>query len=426
MSMPQVLIVEDERALSLALAAAVRQAGATSEVAPTAAQARRKLNEASKPFSAMILDIGLPDENGLSFLDSLPDGARPPTLVITAHGGIENTIQARKLGVREFFPKPLEFDEFKSTLTSLIGEVRDAQPAQEPSAAFIGAAPSMRPVFQQIAHACASDATVLITGETGTGKSLVADLVQRNSENSSQPVITFRPSSQNQSAELVAALERALTGILIVDDVGELQADAQAELLQNWERDQETFPRILAATGTNLREAVENSQFRSELFYRLQVLEISLPPLRDRLEDLPALFEFFVAQLQPGRGISADDDVLSRLESYAWPGNLLELRNVASYALTACGAGSRIGLNHLPEHLISADSPKEFDIGKELGDALGTWLDSHQELPTYRELADDVERILIKQLLARHDGKLARVASAMGANRTTLRKKLKG
>ena len=115
---PRVLIVEDERALALAFAAAVRQAGASSELAATAAQARRLCNEAAGRFDALILDIGLPDENGLKFLRSLPESSRLPTLVVTAHGEIENTIAARQLGVREFFPKPLDFAAFTSALAA--------------------------------------------------------------------------------------------------------------------------------------------------------------------------------------------------------------------------------------------------------------------------------------------------------------------
>ena len=187
---PKVLIVEDERALALAFAAAVRKSGAASELAPTAAQARNKLREAG-PFDAIILDIGLPDENGLVFLESLPETERLPVIVVTAHGEIGNTITARKLGVREFFTKPLDFQSFTSTLSALLRETprpgTDAPtttrsgPNENAKSAFIGAAPAMRSVFRQIAHACACDEPVLVRGATGTGKTRVAHLLRQHS-----------------------------------------------------------------------------------------------------------------------------------------------------------------------------------------------------------------------------------------------------
>ena len=164
-TLPKVLIVEDERALALAFAAAVRQSGAASELAPTAAQARKKLRDAG-PFDAIILDIGLPDENGLAFLESLPATMRLPVIVVTAHGEIGNTIAARKLGVREFFTKPLDFESFTLALAELLRETPATAPGKTsgevPESAFIGAAPAMRTVFRHIAQACASDEPVLI------------------------------------------------------------------------------------------------------------------------------------------------------------------------------------------------------------------------------------------------------------------------
>ena len=145
MKLPRVLIVEDEHALALALAAAVRQGSAEGDLAPTAAQARKQLNSNTK-YEAMILDIGLPDQNGLEFLETLPEDVRPPTIVITAHGEIQNTIAARKLGVIDFLTKPLDFDEFQSVLRRVIkpqrGKLDPSSPAPE-TVAFVGAAPSM-------------------------------------------------------------------------------------------------------------------------------------------------------------------------------------------------------------------------------------------------------------------------------------------
>lgn len=426
MSMAKVLIVEDERALSLALAAAVRAAGALTDLAPTAALAGQRLQEAEPPYAAMILDIGLPDQNGLRFLAQIPEERRPPVLVITAHGEIDNAISARKLGVREFFPKPLDFDAFKHALQRLLRQSdATAPPLPARSSAYIGAAPSMRPVFQQIAHACASDVPVLITGETGSGRSLTAELIHRNCARAAQPLVQLRPGGTRSSCELTAAWGRAGSGVLLLDDVAQLSAESQAELVRLWEADGPGSPRILAISLGGLREAVERGLLRSDLFYRLQVLEVRLPSLRKRGEDLPALFSFFLAQFDPGRSIAVDEAVLDQLRGYDWPGNLRELRNVASYALTVSGGSGTIQPLHLPGHLGAVVHGEPERLRERLEQAADEWLNQFDEWPPYRDLAGEWERLLISRLLPRFEGKLARLAGSLQANRTTLRKKLR-
>lgn len=426
MNLPAILIVEDERALSLALAAAVRQMGATPVQAPTASAARHRIAEASFPYAALILDIGLPDENGLDFLASLPEPGRPPAVVITAHGELENAISARKLGVREFFPKPLDFDLFKTALLRLIREANaQDSPAPVHPPAFIGAAASMRTVFQQIAHACASDEPVLILGETGSGRSLAAELIHRNGGRGPGPFIQLRPDTASAVRLFEQALLQAAGGTLVLDGVAELAPDCQAELMRQWEASPPDFPRVLAISATPLRARVELGAFRSDLFYRLQVLEVRLPALRDRLDDLPTLFSFFLAQLLPGRALSVDEATLGPLARYTWPGNLRELRNVASYALTVSGGSGIIEPAHLPAYLLAPPPGVGDAPSPGIERALDDWLDTYPELPPYRELSQEWERLLLHRLLERYDGKLARLAASMQANRSTLRKKLR-
>jgi len=426
MNTPRFLIVEDERALGLALGAALRQVGAASDLVATAAQARRALREAEKPYMAMVLDIGLPDENGLQFLESLSPSSRPPTIMVTAHGELDNAIRARKLGTRDFFTKPLDFEAFKETLSQLVDQGRKAAPLPQAGAAYIGASPAMRPVFQKIAHACGCDDPVLISGETGTGRSLTALQIQRHGSRAGQPCVTLRPGGGNLTEEVARSLEEAGNGVLILEDVAGFSPDAQAELLRHWEQESGDFPRILAVSAETLREEVQAGRFRPDLFYRLQVLEVLLPPLRKRLEDLPALFGYFLAELQPRRSLAVDQSVLQHLESYPWSGNLRELRNVASFAVTSCGAGNRVTAADLPEHVRTggtacADlSPAELDFER----ALEAWLGETEQLPPYRELTRRIEAVLIRRLLSRFDGKLARLAEALNANRSTLRKRL--
>lgn len=425
MKSPRILIVEDNRALSLALAAAVSQRGATSEVVATAMQARDQLYRTTIPFTAMILDIGLPDMNGLEFLKSLPMESRPPTIVITAHGEIDNTIQARKLGVHEFLRKPLEFGLLKESLNQLLAQPTEDTNALEKPSAYIGAAPAMQPIFQQIAHACATEIPVLISGETGTGKSVTADLICRNGQIHTGECVLYRPSPEDQQEEIKSVLEKARGGVLVVDSLKNLNKSSQTELLHQWENESSNFPRIIAISDSDLRTETKSGRFRNDLFYRLQVLEIRLPALQERMEDLPALFSYFLAQFQPGRSIYVAKDTLNYLEQHPWTGNLLELRNVASFAITACGSGNQILPVHLPEYLRDGGRGESTRAQDSLDKALDQWIEDSGDLNSYQNLANSLEQKLIHLLLQRFDGKLARMANTMNANRTTLRKKLR-
>ena len=435
MSTPHILIVEDQRALAMALAAAVRQSGASSEIAPTAAVARQWLESSERGFSGMILDIGLPDENGLDFYAGLPAETRPPALVVTAHGEIDKTIAARKLGIAEFLTKPLDFERFRDSLERILPEPAEetdsrSGPSDRGATTFIGASKAMRPIFQQVAHACASGEPVLISGETGTGKTLVASVIRHNSTRGEVPFAAFHCSGEKRVEELRQALEAARGGILLVEEIENLDPESQGELIRFWESGETRFPRILATCDPALRDAVDAGDFRSDLYYRLQVLAVRLPPLRDRIEDLPALFDFFLAEVAPDRVLQVDTAALQQLSAYPWPGNLRELHNVATFAATVSGGAARIGTLDLPDHL-KTEVAEAVGGDRDLDRVLAGWIEAHLEErdesgPTYRELSAALERRLIRLLLDRHDGKLARLATEMKANRTTLRKKLKG
>lgn len=435
MNPPRILIVEDEHALAHALAATVEQAGAVCDIAATAALARKRLESGTGAYAAMILDIGLPDQNGLTFLDSLGADFDLPTIIITAHGEIQNTITARKLGVMEFFQKPLDFDAFNQSLHTIItscrsdGELNEAEPVD--TAAYIGAARSMRPVFQQIAHCCASDEPVLVRGEIGSGKSHTARVIQ-----------TFGPRSHEKSGILVAgpsttiaeldnALAEAEGEALIIEDVAQLGDPVQAELVRQIESlPAEDFPRLIATSSEDLYQAASAGRFRSELFYRLQILEVRLPPLRQRMEDLPALVSFFLGQLKPGRKISISKSAMNRLFTYDWPGNLRELHNSMAFALTVSSEATVIDEGHLPSYLKSHPGfDKTGQLPGPLLSEMNAWLDQLFEAvepPRFRDLEACLEKALIEELLERYDGKLAPMAAALGANRSTLRRKLRG
>lgn len=431
----RLLIVEDEHALARALAATVEQAGATCDIAATAAQARQFLGSANQSYGAMILDIGLPDQNGLTFLDSLGEDFDLPTIIITAHGEIQNTIAARKLGVVEFFQKPLDFDAFIQSLQRVIVSARSQpeptgpQPAD--TAAYIGAARSMRPVFQEIAHCCASDEAVLLRGEIGSGKSHTARVIETFGLRKHENACTLVAGPGTTIAALDDSLAQAAGGALIIEDVVQLPDSVQAELVRGIEsQSSPPFPRLIATTSEDLYQAVTLGRFRSELFYRLRILEVRLPPLRERMEDLPALVSFFLGQLKPGRKVTLSEAAIDRLFAYDWPGNLRELHNAMAFALTVSSEATIIDTAHLPSYLNSPPNKEKADhLPGPLMREMNTWLDQCFEAtgrPHYRDLEACLTTALIEQLLERYDGKLAPMAADLQANRSTLRRKLRG
>ena len=409
----RVLIVEDEHALAVALSTVVVRAGAEPVKAASGRAALAEL--AGGEFSLIVLDIGLPDMSGLDLLaEAFPDaGELPvPVLVITAHGNLENAIAARKLGVAEYLVKPLDLSEFQGVLGRYLKPVkvvdRDEVPGDD-EATLIGGAGAMQPVFRDVAHACSVSIPVVISGATGTGKSLAARVIHANGE------------QRGGAIHRLAGLADRASGSLLVEDVDTLSAEEQAGLLEVLDRGEGEL-RVIATTRGSLHEAVTGGRFREDLYYRLNVLEIHLPELAERIEDVPALAQYFLGRATSERALEFSPEAMVVLEQHHWPGNVLELRNAVEYAVGVCS-----GRQILPQHLpVGVVMPRVAD-GDGLEASLRAWLDAAFEEKgdelRYAELSGGLEGKLLAELLRRFDGKPTRLAAAMGMNRTTLRKK---
>jgi DNA-binding NtrC family response regulator len=447
---PSILIVEDEPALASGLARLCERLGYRAELRASGSAGLDAL--AAGGFDLAILDIGLPDLSGLDVLEKArAQWPQIPVVIITAHGKVENAVAARKLGAAAYLVKPLDLRELRHTIEQVLSAA--AAPVAGGSTGdtggqLIGNSPAMQRVFLEIAHACTTDAPVLLTGPTGSGKTLAARVIHHHSARRDAPFVTLHCGAlQEQLLEselfghergaftgAVAAraghIERAQGGTLFLDEIGDISSTVQAKLLRFVEEraftrvggreDIRVELRLVTATNKKLRDEVKAGRFREDLFYRLHVIEIEMPPLSERRADIPALAASFLRAAS--RPLVLAPETLSVIERHDWPGNLRELRNVLEYAAAVC-TGPVILPSHLPrdlrERAESAPSPDA-----RLTAVLGEWLDARlAEKSSWREMHDAVESIALRHLLARFDGKPTILARETNMNRVTLRKK---
>lgn len=457
--MPSILIIEDEAALASALALLMKRLGHEPVTAASAALGLEKLSK-SKP-ALVILDIGLPDMSGLEALARIrKHDAVLPVLIITAHGNLQNAVEAKKRGASGYLVKPLDLRELEGTLRALLqAEIAGGctpPPAPEPADAplLVGSSLAMQPAFAAIAHACASDAPVLITGPTGIGKSLAAQVIHRHSARHAAPFVTLSCASLPETlleAELFGHekgaftgatmtrqghIERAAGGTLFLDEIAEIPPVVQVKLLRFVEEkvftrvggreDLRVDLRIIAATNQDLAQAVPGGRFREDLLYRLRVLEVKLPPLRERVSDLPTLCACLLAGIGRDRRLTLSEEALALLKMHPWPGNVRELRNALEHATAVCG-GSVILPDHLPREVRKASGAGTAAAPSALDAALHEWLELKlSEGADYDTLHEELERRLLGSLLPRYEGKPTLLARALNMNRATLRKKLRG
>jgi len=448
--MASVLIIEDEAALATALSRVCQRLGWHAELRASGNAGLRAL--ASGNFDLAILDIGLPDLSGLEVLEKARARApQLPVVIITAHGKLENAVAARKLGAAAYLVKPLDLREIERTLTQILATASAPASAAAPAssdAQLLGDSPAMQRVFLEIAHACTTDAPVLLSGPTGSGKTLAARSIHIHSARKNAPFVALHCGAlQEQLLEselfghergaftgAVSArpghIERARGGTLFLDEIGDISPTVQAKLLRFVEEraftrvggreDIRVELRLITATNRNLRDEVKAGRFREDLFYRLHVLEIGMPPLRERTADLAVLAANFLRTA--ARPLTLAPASLALLERHDWPGNLRELRNVLEYAAAVC-TGPVILPAHLPRdiHERAASAPSH---DARLATVLSEWLDARlSEKATYRDMHDAIESLVLRHLLKRFDGKPTLLARATKMNRVTLRKK---
>ena len=392
--MSKILVIDDERSICKAFDLLLTDAGHSVAVAGTIDAGFRAAREQLP--DVIILDIRLPDGNGLDalpkFRSEFPDA---PVIVITAHGGMATGIEAMKRGAYNYITKPPNNDEIIETvaraterknLSDEIQALREQLAAGKTDAdTMVGSSPEIQSVYKKIGAVATTDATVLITGESGVGKELVAEAIHKHSARASGPFRAVNCAGLPETlieSELYGHVKGAFTGAvkdregraksadggtLFLDEIAEIPTETQAKLLRFIETrsfepvgSAETIAvdvRIIAATNRNLERRISEERFREDLYYRLNVVEIHVPPLRDRKEDIPLLVAHFLSQ-PPGGSKEITRDAAAALEAHLWPGNVRELKHAIQHAVVVA-RGEPIRIDHLPAHIIGKTSTQE-------------------------------------------------------------------
>jgi DNA-binding NtrC family response regulator len=414
-----ILIIEDEYALAAALSTVVRRLGATPVVAASGQSGIDKL--ASQDFFIVLLDVGLPDISGLKVLEKIQKLPKPPpVIIITAHGTLDTALEARRLGASEYFLKPLDLAAIQRTIREIFAPVK-AAPRLE--TLMIGTSEPMQRAFASIAQASDCDTPVLLQGPPGSGKSLAAEVIHRHSIRADKPLTVFR-ADEWQEDKVEAALDDAIAqtgeGVLFLDEISAWSKSLQAALMRHL-ANEKIRGRLFSASSQDLAEKVACGAFREDLFYALAVLRVILPPLSERIGDIPALAASRTGEL----ALSAE--AMALLKAHAWPGNVRELQTAIAHASAVCG-GNTILPHHLPSHLTVGEPSNHLEDSMKR--SMAAWLDQKTTgddnyMPAYDDLLETVEATMLETLLRRFDNKPTRLAAALKMNRATLRRKLK-
>jgi two-component system response regulator AtoC/two-component system nitrogen regulation response regulator NtrX len=450
----RILVVEDERAIQLAIRGLLRRDGYEVQLADNGGAAIRKLEEG--PVDLVLTDLALGQgPTGMDVLraarETQPEAA---VVMITAHGTEKIAVEAMKLGADDYVPKPFDNEELRVVVeralerTRLQRENRMLLERVEKDFGFenlIGSGPGMKMVFETIQKVAETDLSVLIRGESGTGKELVAQALHQRSSRRARPFVAVNCAAISRElveselfghekgaftgadARRVGKFEAAHGGTIFLDEIGDMPAETQAKVLRVLEerefervggnRGVAVDVRVVAATHRDLEHEVREGRFREDLYYRLNVVEIALPPLRERVEDIAALVQRFLAnvaeRLERDRKM-VDADALSALGKYSWRGNVRELRNVIEQA-AVLSAGEAIGVADL--RLAAIDEPEQ---SGELSVSI--------DIPfrdAKRAVVENFERTYLIEALRAHDGNISRTAESIGMVRQSLQQKIR-
>jgi two-component system nitrogen regulation response regulator NtrX len=454
-----ILVVDDEKNIRRTLRMVLEGAGLEVSEAESAEDGLTKLEAGG--IDLVILDIRLPGMSGIEALERIrarPETRRLPVLMISGHASVAEAVSAVQTGATDFFEKPLDRDQVLVRVRNALKtwqlqrEVDRLRADVEERYAMIGESPAMRTLYAQLEKVAPTNGRVLITGESGTGKELVARAVHKLSNRREAPFVKVNCAAI--PAELIESelfgyergaftgaaqrrkgmFETADGGTLFLDEIGDMSASAQAKVLRalqsgeisrvGSEKSIAVDVRILAATNKDLEQEVEAGHFREDLYFRLNVVPLQTPPLRERREDVPVLARAFLRDFCKENGLRVkpvDDEVLEALAERSWPGNVRELKNVVERM--AILSGEQITMADLPAQgkLGLAAQQSEASLGADLPTPLG----DEGEPMSLRDYREHAEKTYILATLDETDWNVSQAANRLGVERTNLHKKMR-
>ena len=472
--LPTILIADDDRSIRTVLTQALGRAGYQVRTTAAASTLWRWVEDGEGDL--VITDVVMPDESGLDLVPRIKR-IRPelPVLVMSAQSTILTAVQSTQRGAFEYLPKPFDLNELLGIIDRALKQgVAGPPPAVATDGTddlpLIGRAPAMQEIYRVIARLTTADLTVMVTGESGTGKELVARALHDYGRRRQGPFVAInmaaiprelieselfgheRGAFTGATNRHIGRFEQAAGGTLFLDEIGDMPPEAQTRLLRVLQEGEFTTvggrqpiranARIVAATHRDLRVLIRSGQFREDLFYRLNVVPIRLPPLRERQGDIPLLAQHFLARAH-GEGLPAKvlaPEALAKLTAYRWPGNIRELENlmrrlaalvpqpeisgeIIDQALAEIAPVAE--LRHGPMKEDSGTQPIERIIEQHIGQIMAELRATGEEGTLYEQVLAAFEAPLIRMVLAETRGNQIRAASLLGLNRNTLRKKIR-
>ncbi|MBO7486311.1 MAG: sigma-54-dependent Fis family transcriptional regulator [Spirochaetaceae bacterium] len=439
----KILIIDDEKNIREGLATALEMDGYNTVVAENGEKGLECVNKGD--IDLVITDLRMPGISGEEVLQKITSEIPGlPVIVLTGHGSIDSAVSAMHSGAYDFLTKPLNLEHLslvvKRALKNRELQIQNKQLQEEiskskPFESIIGKSAEMQKIYQMIQKVAGSKASVLITGESGVGKELVAHAIHNLSPRKNNPLVIVNCSALSESlleSELFGHEKGAFTGAaarkrgrfelanggtIFLDEIGEINQSIQVKILRvlqdkrfervGGEETLEVDVRVIAATNRDLEEEIKKGNFREDLFYRLNVVHIHVPPLRDRKDDIPLLINEFMQEFakENGKDIkNIDNHARAALYKYSWPGNIRQLKNCMESAVVMCSSDT-ITLNDLPPTIKSESSANSMQI------PFGVTL-------------EEAEKIIIQQTLAQNQGNKSKTAEVLGIGRKTLHRKL--
>src|SRR5229473_64633 len=437
-----ILIVDDERGIRETLSAVLRDEGFVADAVASGEECLKAI--ACRVYGCVLLDVWLPGIDGLETLRQIRDSnCDAAVVIISGHGNIETAVRATKLGAFDFIEKPLSIEKTVLTVRNALRQRQLERVNEELSAelkeeyAMVGESVAMRALRKQINVVAPTDGRVLISGESGAGKELVARAIHAQSRRAGAPFVEVNSAAIPQElieSELFGHVKGAFTGAtaakkgkfeladgatLFLDEVSDMSLGAQAKVLrvleeQRFEAVGSNSPvtvdvRVIAATNKRLEEEIDKGSFRSDLFFRLNVIPFEIPPLRERAEDVPLLVEHFNQRFAAAYGKKPqrfDPKAIEAMQKHSWPGNVRELRNTVE----------RIVIMHANHRVSAKDLPA---FGDEAPPA------SSYRFPSFKEASDAYHREFIQRKLDEADGNVSRAAELMGIDRSHLYRRMR-